>query len=235
MKEKYDHSVNMLPTCTKNHIGRGKDLVDEYIKFGTSVIYLRYVNRTGKAHSLGYDKLGLTVEQYLDLWQEVVNYCIEKSNQGTFIIERKARAILSSLIIPTFHYMCLRRPCGCGISQLSINEKGDIFACDGGRSIPELKIGDVFTNSYDEVITSNCSRALRTLAVEVLPLCASCPFSPYCGYCVARGINEHGTPVPTSPIDFECQVYYKMIPFLVEKLRDRESAEMLNRWIYGSI
>lgn len=232
LRDYYKFPVNMLPTCTRNHIGRGKDLVDEYVRLGSHTIYLRYVNRTGRAHHSGYN-IGLTAEEYLDLWKEVVNYCIKMCYAGTFIVERKARAIIGALTIPGFDYMCLRRPCGCGISQLTINHEGDIFGCDGGRSLPELKLGSVFLNTYDEIITSGSARACRTLAVETLPLCESCPFGPYCGYCFARGLNEHGTPIPTSSRDFECQVYYHMIPFLLEKFRDSESAKVLISWIYS--
>lgn len=55
---------------------------------------------------------------------------------------------------------------------------------------------------------------LRTLASETLPECQTCPFGSYCGYCVARGVNQHGSPIPNIPFDSECQMYKEMIPYL---------------------
>jgi radical SAM protein with 4Fe4S-binding SPASM domain len=94
-----------------------------------------------------------------------------------------------------------------------------------------LKMGNVLTHTYDEVFTSNTAMALRTIASETLAECQSCAFGPYCGYCPARGINQHGGPIPNISLDFECQAYREMIPYLFSKLLNREDAVILSSWM----
>lgn len=94
-----------------------------------------------------------------------------------------------------------------------------------------LVMGNVLTDTYDDVFTSDTAMALRTIASETLPKCQSCPFGPYCGYCVARGINQHGSPIPNIPLDFECQIYREMIPHLFRKLLNRDDALILSSWV----
>jgi len=228
--EKYDIKVSLLPTCSRRTIGYERELVDEYLRYRNQKIYVRYVQDLGRAYEECYHEIGLSPLEYIELWKAVFEYCLEKCRNGQLTIETTARFLLQNMLIPEAHYMCIRKPCGCGISQLTVAPDGSIYGCDGARSIPMLKLGHVSDTTYDELITSEGARALRTLAAECLPLCESCPFSPYCGYCVARGINQHGSPIPKIPLDFDCQIYREMIPYLFKRLMNREDALILNQW-----
>jgi radical SAM protein with 4Fe4S-binding SPASM domain len=157
--------------------------------------------------------------------------CWRRTREGHNFREGKTAYLLGNMLNPTHAYMCLRRPCGCGISQVTVGHDGSIHGCDGGRSVPMLVMGNVLTDTYDDVFTSDTAMALRTIASETLPKCQSCPFGPYCGYCVARGINQHGSPIPNIPLDFECQIYREMIPHLFRKLLNRDDALILSSWV----
>jgi radical SAM protein with 4Fe4S-binding SPASM domain len=221
--------VPFLPTFTVNGLGREKEIVDEYIARGVTAMNLRYVNCTGRAYESGYE-IGLTAEEFVQAWKVALDYSLEQNRNGQRFFEQQAAFLLSNMLNATFAYMCLRRPCGCGVSQVTVGHDGAIHGCDGGRSVPLLVMGNVLTDTYDEVFTSDTALALRTIASETLPQCQSCPFGPYCGYCVARGINQHGNPIPNVPRDFECHIYSQMIPHLFQKLLNREEALLLNQW-----
>lgn len=204
--------------------------MDEYVGHGVNTIHLRHVNRVGRAHESGHD-IGVTPQAFVGAWKHVLDYVLEKNRNGTAIREGQTAYLLRNVLDPTHAYMCLRRPCGCGISQVTVAHDGTIYGCDGGRSVEMLRMGNVLADSYDDVFTSDTALALRTLAGETLPECQTCPFGPYCGYCVARGVNQHGSPIPNIPLDSECQMYKEMIPYLFRKLLDREEAVILNSWV----
>ncbi len=230
LKEEYDIFVPFLPTFTVNGLGHEREIVDEYIERGVNILYLRYVNYLGRAYESGYD-VGVTPEQFVGAWKRTLDYVLEKNRGGHSFREGKTAYLLGNVLNPAHAYMCLRRPCGCGISQVIVGHNGTIHGCDGGRSVPMLIMGNVLSDTYDEVFTSDTAMALRTLAAETLPECQTCPFGPYCGYCVARGINQHGSPIPNIPLNFECQIYREMIPHLFRKLLNREEAAILNSWV----
>ncbi len=231
LNTEYGIKVPFLPTFTRNGLGHETEIVDEYIGRGVNSIYLRYVNYTGRAYESSYEDIGLHPEEFVEAWKTTLDYVLEKNKAGQQMREGQAAYLLGNLMSPTHAYMCLRRPCGCGISQVAVEYDGTIHGCDGGRSVEMLGLGNVLTDTYDEVFASDTVMALRTLASETLPECQTCPFGPYCGYCVARGINQHGGPLPNVPLDFECQIYREMVPYLFGKLLNREDAVILNDWV----
>jgi radical SAM protein with 4Fe4S-binding SPASM domain len=188
------------------------------------------VNRIGRAFESGYDDIGITAEQFIEVWKTTLDYVIEKNRQGTPVLEAKTTYLLGNMLNAGHSFMCLRRPCGCGVSQVVVEHDGTLYGCDGGRSVEMLALGNVLTDTYDQVYTSETAKALRTLATETLPMCHSCAFGAYCGYCVARGINQHGSPIPHTPQDFECRVFKAMLPHLFRKLLDRWTATLFTSW-----
>jgi uncharacterized protein len=229
LKKEYDFFVPFLPTFTRHSLGHEQEIVDEYLERGVNNLYLRYVNDTGRAHE-SREPLGVSPEEYVASWQRTLDYILEKNRQGQSLREGQTLYLLNNLLDAQHAYMCLRRPCGCGVSQVTVGHDGTVHGCDGGRSVEMLNMGNVLTDSYDEVFASDTALALRTIASETLPECQTCPFGPYCGYCMARGINQHGGPIPDVSRDFECRIYQQMIPHLFRKLLDVEEAVILNRW-----
>lgn len=226
-----NHGVDVpfLPTLTTNSLGHEKAIIDQYRRLGKESIYLRFVNYTGRACDR-YQSIGITPDEFVSFWEKAIEYVLEINRSGNRFVEMYTFHLLGNILSHTNSYMCCRRPCGCGISQLTISQDGNIHGCDGGRSVDMLTLGNVFTHGYDQIATSPEAIALRTITSETLPECQQCPFGPYCGYCVARGINQHGTPVPNLPRDFECQIFRKIIPSLFRRLLVREDAAILTSW-----
>jgi radical SAM protein with 4Fe4S-binding SPASM domain len=231
LREHTGRPMSFLPTFTRNGLGHEREIVDEYLAQGCRGVYLRYVNRTGRAFESGYDDIGVTAGQFVQAWKTTLEYALEKNRRGEFVIEGETANLLGNMLDPGFSFMCARRPCGCAVSQVVVEHDGTVYGCDGGRSVEMLALGNVRTDTYDRMYTSAAAQALRTLASETLPVCRSCAFGAYCGYCVARGINQHANPVPNIPQDFECQIYKEMIPHLFHKLLDRETARILMKWL----
>jgi uncharacterized protein len=139
LKEEYDIFVPFLPTFTVNGLGHEQEIVDEYVERSVNSMCLRYVNRTGRAHERGYD-LGVTPEQFVGTWKRTLGYVLEKNRNGTAIRESQTAYLLANVLDPTHAYMCLRRPCGCGVSQVTVSPDGTLHGCDGGRSVEVMSI-----------------------------------------------------------------------------------------------
>lgn len=229
LKQEYGLHVNVMPVLTVNHIGYEKELIDQYLELDLSGIYLKYVSVQGP-HERAYS-LKFAPEQYVDFWKKGLEYILEINKNGRFFMEGETMVMLQNVLLDTQDFMCLQRPCGAGTSMLTVDQNGDIFLCDLGRSIDLMKFGNVMTHTYDEVITSESARILRGIASETLPKCNSCVFSGYCGHCAVRSIREHGSPLPEGPDDFECEVALQRWPYLFRKLIDPQDSAIMTNWV----
>lgn len=230
LQNEYDCSVGCLPTLTKNNLGYETELVDEYRRMGQKSIYLRYVSEVGRAHSTS-PELGLSAAEYLAIWNKCLDYILSLHAQGEALQERKTAELLGNMLNPRFSYMCMRRPCGLGLHQVVVDQQGNICGCDQTRSNPMYHLGNVHTDTYESCFTSETARSMRSLVPEAHPRCQACAFSPYCGYCVARGSRQHNSPLQKTPEDFECQVYSGMLFQMFRRLSDDAYAAVLNRWV----
>ena len=231
LKETYSLRSGFIPTLTRNVIGHETKLIDEYRKQKISHLYLRYVHRVGRAFNTTFDSLSFAPDEYVSLWRKSLSYIINLNLRGELFVERKTMSLLGNILSRHWSYMCLRRPCGMGLHQVVIDEKGDLFGCDQARSNSMLCMGNIVSTTYDEAYTSSIPRILRTMASELFPKCRHCAFSSFCGYCVARGLRQHGNPLPKMPEDFECSINLKIISEIFRDISNPEIAMTYNRWI----
>jgi len=230
LNREHDINVPFIPTFTAAGIGHETELVDHYLAQGHTSFSFRPVLQAGRAHDCGFD-MGLQPEQYVESWKRLLEYILGKNKQGHAFRESQTAHILGNILDPTHRYMCLGRPCGVGASQITIGHDGSVHGCDAGKGTPMLTMGNILTDSYDDIYASRLAMSFRSISSETLPMCRTCAFNAYCGYCVARAINEHGTPVAHIPSDFEHKIYAEMIPHLFRKLLNREDAAILCSWV----
>lgn len=169
--------------------------------------------------------------RYFETWKQIFEHVLTLNVNGRVIPEFLSISFLANILSPDFGWMCIARPCGCSISQLAISSDGKIYGCDGGLGIDMLYLGDVLEHDYDEIITSETARLLRTLIPEALPQCDSCCFSPYCGHCLARYIIEHQHPVFAPSGDFECILYKRILSHLFRQFLNPTVASIMDSWI----
>lgn len=232
----YDYITNdrgiwagLMPTITKNHVGRVRELIDEYGRQKQSTVFLKPASQVGRAYE-SRDAIGLTPDEFFELWQDAIDYICNLNADGHHMRERWTNDIIGNFSNCGNSYMCMRRPCGCGISQVAIDPQGNVCACDQARSIPLLWLGNVHTESYENCYASEAARILRTMTSELLPRCRSCALSPFCGLCVCRAVRQHGSPRPIIPVDLECATYSRLIPALLRRLRLPANAATATRW-----
>lgn len=234
MQKKYKIPLSAISVITQNSLGYEKEIIDELIRHNLMNFKFLPVNLTGRLYD-NYqkkkDNLSVSPQEFFNFWKNSLEYILRLNKKGIKVEEKTIIFLLSNLLSLKANYMCMRKPCGAGISQLEFGCDGTIHACDGGKSVRGLELGNINTHSYEDIIMSKTISRLRSIRSENLPICSNCPWGPYCGYCVARGINQHGQFKPKIPEDYECQLYGQMIPYLFKCFLNKEKAQVFSKWV----
>ncbi len=219
--------INLLPTITKHSITFGaKSIIDEYLKWNCKKINFRPVYAVGRAKD--NKNLHVSEKEFIEFWKSGIEYMAELTLNGTVVYDTTIQAMLRNMYNSHKSYMCMRKPCGAGISHMSINPDGTIHPCDLAKTIPALVIGTVHDTFFDVAMRTIYLHA-RTL--ESQPLCDTCVFGPYCGSCYTRAYTRFSDTTPKTPQDFECKVHKAMYTYLFEKLLDEKYKKVFEIWI----
>lgn len=225
--------INVLPVITKLSLKVGpKAIIDEYIKIGQKTIFLKPLRLTGNA-ALNSEKLAMTPEEFFNFWREGIEYCISLNKKGIKIQDETASHFLVHLLyspVPSSRdSMCKRHPCGAGFSILSYAPDGTITGCDCAREMGFLDLGHVNRDNYPAIRSRIIP--LLDLAPDLLPICSSCPFMPFCGICLTSVWEQEKDFYPKISRNFECQWQKMALPYLFKKfLEQGEDAEILRTW-----
>ncbi|MDE0019636.1 MAG: SPASM domain-containing protein [Candidatus Poribacteria bacterium] len=222
----YPMSLIQLIAFPLDYIGQETRLVGECVALGLNRIMLKYADYSHPVED--YRQTNITSLQYYNFWKDTLELIVQYNRNGIPLIEEQTKALLRNIFVSGARSPEARRPCGAGAAQLIVDLTGRILAC---YCSDWLKMGSVFTDTYDTVINSENGLAARCCASDLLPKCSTCAFNAYCGHCPARSLQQHGTSLLSEPDDFECQSYIQMIPYLFNKLKNVKDAELLTKWV----
>jgi len=132
--------------------------------------------------------------------------------------------------------MDLRSPCGGAIGQLAYYYDGNIYTCDEGRMLAEMgndsfKIGNVYENSYTELMQSDTTKAMCiSSCTECLPYCRNCVYMPYCGTCPVINLAQDNNIFAKNPQEYRCKIYKEILNILFDYIENRpEVIEILEK------
>jgi His-Xaa-Ser system radical SAM maturase HxsB len=217
-------------TATKLTLKYPKEIVNEYLKQGFSVMFIRPPNKIGFAAEAWKD-LKIDAQEFFNFWKSAIEYIIDNKLP---IKELMTSHMLKKIQGEESLYTDLQSPCGAAIGQMAYHYNGDIYSCDEGRMVSEdiFKLGNVFEDDYKKIISSPITRTLIKTSVNDGLLCDACIFKPYCGICMACSYATQGNIIPKLPMDFRCQVLMSQFTFLFEKLIfDEKYKPILKDWM----
>jgi uncharacterized protein len=233
------YHVEALATVTRQSLGRGRDIVDEYVRRGLRAIFLRPLNPFGFAAKTE-DRIGYQTGEFLRFHRETLDYMIELNLQGTQILERFAAIFLFKILTRRDpNYLDIRSPCGAGIGQIAYNHDGSLFCCDEARMLhqmgdPIFQIGHLNKDSYGDIVESDVVRSLALAScLEALPTCADCAFLPYCGTCPVFNYATQGNIFGRMPENEKCRLHMGIMDHLFELLArgDERLGAIFSRWV----
>lgn len=231
-------SVSAIQTTTRDSLPRYREMVDQYLAFGLNQITIRPLTQLGYA-AKNWDKIGYTVNEFLNFYRRSLDYIIERNQQGTFILEGHARMFLSKIFCrDAGNYMELRSPCGGAIGQLAYYYNGKVYSCDEARMLAEMGddsfcLGNVEQDTYESIVSNPvCKTIAKASCLEGLADCDGCVYQPYCGTCPVISYARYQTVYPSMLQEYRCRIYKGIQDILFEKLeqQDEEVVEIFRRW-----
>ncbi|PLK48308.1 His-Xaa-Ser system radical SAM maturase HxsB [Uliginosibacterium sp. TH139] len=180
------HSVSALMTTTEASLSRGREIVDEYVEQGFGGIFLRPLSPYGFAVKTRFFR-AYNAEQWLNFYDDALDYVIELNRQGLEFREYYAATILTKMLTcKDPGYVDLRSPAGIGMAGVIYNHDGTVYASDESRMLAEMqdttfKLGCV-DDSFETLYTNETFlQAVDETFAYSAPMCTDCAFEPWCG------------------------------------------------------
>lgn len=234
--------VDALMTTTRKTLTRWRDVIDLYVSLGITNVHLRPLNPYGFALN-AWRTIGYTWDEYLAFYRQALDYIIELNLRGVEVMEATASVLLAKMLTPDDpNYLDIRSPSGAGLGGLSYHHDGTIFPSDEARMVYAMgndifKVGNVHTDSYEEIVTHPVVRALAVASIQdSLPACATCWNKPFCGIDPIDNYMVHGDIFGQRPLSPNCKEYYGLASLLLERLdtdRTGDIERIFRRWTIG--
>ncbi|MBI5478979.1 MAG: His-Xaa-Ser system radical SAM maturase HxsB [Deltaproteobacteria bacterium] len=233
------YHVEALATVTRESLGRGRDIVDEYVRRGLRGLFLRPLNPFGFARRPAR-RLGYTTDEFLAFYRETLDHVIDLNLRGTDLVERLAGIFLAKILSPTDpNFLDIRSPCGAGIGQIAYGHDGQVFSCDEGRMVhqmgdPIFRLGDLERDGYGDLVESGVVRSLAVAScLEALPGCTDCAYLPYCGTCPVFNYTTQGNIFGRMPDNEKCRLHLGLMDHLFGLLASDDGLDrrrVFERW-----
>lgn len=233
----YD-SVSALMTTSPASMARVKDIIDEYLRLGFSSIFLRHLSPYGFAvKTKSYQ--AYNAAKWLDFYKEGLEYILELNRKGIPFSEQYSTILLTKMLSSSDPgYVDLMNPAGAGIAAVVFNYDGYVYASDESRMLQEMgdstfRLGNVHANSYEEIFSSPALLdSLEDSFTLSAPMCSDCAFEPWCG---ADPVFHHavfGDVLGRKPESDFCRRTMGAVQYLLEKMRNDETARRIFRnWV----
>lgn len=234
----HQYCVGAIQTTTRQSLQHPKRIIDTYVSLGQTNIFIRPLTRLGTAARV-WDEIGYTSEEFLEFYRECLQYIIHLNLSGTKIQENHATIFLKKILTgAAVNYMELRSPCGASVGQMAYFYDGNVFTCDEGRMLYEMgmddfKIGNVFENTYDEMMQSTgCKAVCVASLLEGQIKCCDCAYQPYCGTCPVINLAQEKDLFVKNTQSFRCKIYGGMLDIIFSILKNgsQEEISVLKKW-----
>lgn len=233
-----DDHISCLLTVTKKSLPLYKEIINQYLNFGFSRIFIRMLNPYGEALK-NYESIGYSTDDFIDFYSKALDYIIELNLNGSLFREEFASLILRKLLTPfSTGFVDLQSPSGLGISCAIYNYDGSVYCSDEGRMLAEMGvdhfvIGNVLHDDYSKIFNSEkLKNIIKDSIAESSPICSVCVFLPYCGSDPVRNWKEGNSYTRKSNTNSFCEKNKKLISLIIEKflLADKKTKNILSSW-----
>lgn len=229
--------IGAIETTTRFTLGKHKELIDTYISLNAMSVFIRPLTPLGFARG-NWEKIGYTPEEFLQFYQDCLEYILQKNLEGVPIEESHAKLFLRKILLGEgVNYMELRSPCGAGIGQMAIYHDGRVFTCDEGRMLAEMgndafQLGTV-EDTYDALVDNPvCKAACASSLLESMPKCCDCAYHPYCGTCPVVNFAMDGDIFANAPGNYRCKMYMGMLNVIFHILhKEDDSIKIFYKWL----
>lgn len=232
--------VDALMTTTRKSIEHWKEIIDLYVDLGIRNVHLRPLNPFGFANKT-WRMIGYSQQEYLDFYEEALDYILDLNKQGVQICEGTASIFLKKMLTPYDpNFVDIRSPVGSGTGQMAYNYDGTVYPSDEGRMISAMgdelfALGTVDTISMGEAMNHPTVRSLAVSSMlDALPQCNTCWNAPYCGVRPLHNYMHTGDLFGQRPNTFKCVEHMGISSAIIRRLvndTDGSNESIFRRWV----
>ncbi|MFH1540024.1 MAG: His-Xaa-Ser system radical SAM maturase HxsB [bacterium] len=227
---------SLLPTITKHSLPYAKDIVDQYVELNCRGIFIRPLTTLGNSRK-AWDDAGISPEEFLPFYDEVMEYIIDLNKKGVTVSETQSTFMLNKILDgKAYGYVDLCSPCGAARGQIAYNYDGKIYPCDEARMLAHCGddsfcIGEAGQNSYSELLNHPVSQSLAAATIlDSLPGCSICAYRPYCGVCPIMHYADTGDIFTNIYFDRRHRILEGMFDRLFKYLKNAEIEAIFRKW-----
>jgi His-Xaa-Ser system radical SAM maturase HxsB len=230
------HKVSALPTIDATNPPDVDSLIESYLDYGLTSIFLRPINYQGfarKRHSNAREQS----ESWRLYYERFVRRIIARNWQDrSRVLEESYLSIcLRRIFQPgADRHVDMRNPNPMGVDYIVVDYDGTVYPTDEARMLSrsrviDLSIGDVgngWASEKREILNRHSTNQFD-------PACRRCAFQPYCGRDLVDDIARYGRiDVPRPDTEF-CRRHLHLFDFLFELIYDEDEATRysLSRWL----
>jgi uncharacterized protein len=230
-------AVSALMTTTARSLGRGRDIIDQYVELGFNGLFLRSLSPYGHAiKTRAYYEY--SAEQWCDFYKDSMDYILELNRNGLRFVEFYTSLILKKMFhLENTGFVNLQSPSGFGTMGVIYDFNGKVYGSDEGRMMAQmgddqfqlghvnddyrsLFLGEKLIGIIDETIAQSC------------PQCSDCAFLPWCGsdpdYHWATQRDNVGHKAFSGFCHKNTQIYTHILSIL---RKGGENADILKSWL----
>lgn len=230
--------LSALLTVTPQNLTHLRETIDLYVDLGLSYIFIRKLNPFGFAYNSS--NLLYSNEQYIQAYQDALEYIFELNRQGVLFSEAYATILLSRILTPfSTGFVDLQSPTGAGLNGIVYDTNGDVFISDEARMYyrttgdKKFCIGTV-DQTRDEVFSNpEYIKLVSNSVIDTYPGCAWCVFKPYCGSDPVRNYSYDNDVVGHRPTNSFCKKHLALFSLLFGYLdkNDDDIEDIFWSWI----
>ncbi len=229
-----------LLTATKQTLPNYKKIIDTYVDLGLDGIFLRWLNPYGFAAS-DMEKLAYTDEQWIEFYQNSLDYIIELNKKGIHFRENITGVYLRKIFAakdPAF--MDIRSPSGIAIWWVAYNYDGKVYASDESRMLWRMWIDDFLMtemkedgqSTYTAMMKSDISKiAIQSSTLDGLPGYNDHVYKPYLWVDIIHNFQTTWSVYQPLVKDDKMKLQIAILDYIFEKLRDPEVEKIFMSWI----
>lgn len=229
IQSRYKSNIGLLPVITRYSLSNHKEIIDEYVK-NSNYILIKQLFCLGQGKK-NRENLGYSIEEFKDFWIKSMDYIIELNKKGYKINEWYAKIIMEKILNNRPRvFTDFMNPCGVIRGMIVYDYKGDVYPCDIGADLSEMRLGNVFDDTYQEILDSEKAKRIIDMSRLNWPQCKECVYQPWCGTCIMQTYRETGRFNVTEK-DPTCMKHKFMFDYIFLKMLDDDARNILESWV----
>lgn len=235
--ERYDSTkVSALPTIDPDDPPDIAGLIDTFVSFGLTSIFLRPINYQGFARKRHAGSREVNAN-WQDYYRAFVRDLVARNwRDRALVLEETYLSIcLRRIFRPsTQRHVDLRNPNPLGADYLVVDHDGRLYPTDEARMLARSGVIDLSLGQIGENYQADTWESLNLQSTNQFdPACSRCAFQPYCGRDLVDDLARYGRiDLPRTDTAF-CQRHMGLFEFLFELIYDPDPAVRysLARWL----